>query len=341
MDKINERVANIRLEISNDIPEEHVELLKKYWAYDGNFKLVNQPTKLRNELGMSQMDMTDFVKQYSSLSFYLLCDQCNSMEYKELKSQNQFGHLRSSIKKHGSSYICEHCVKQNYEKQVKKDRMRRDLANNKPCEALEQYNIAIDNKVWESLSEFQNEVLKNALQLNDMVKLKKLYFNKGMQCFKMLFKTLRELEEEKLVFLTTNEFDESRIENYQFLKRLGEKYDHVQKPNTTVDNSSTVQINNQTKELKFKLTVNKNQAHPDSPAYAGTVIFKEKIVIEPGEEYVFGLWNRSNDDLYLSMVPLESIGKLPIQKRLQSLPIPIRKGVEDFLNSIGKGLWLK
>ena len=41
------------------------------------------------------------------------------------------------------------------------------------------------------------------------------------------------------------------------------------------------------------------------------------------------------------MTPLDKMGKLPIQKRLHSLPIPIRKGVEDFLNSIGKGLWLE
>ena len=61
-------------------------------------------------------------------------------------------------------------------------------------------------------------------------------------------------------------------------------------------------IDSETNELKFKLTINENQYHPDSPLHAGTVTFKERIVIEPGVEYIFGLWKSSqreplfNDD---------------------------------------------
>ncbi len=58
-----------------------------------------------------------------------------------------------------------------------------------------------------------------------------------------------------------------------------------------------MQFDNQTNEIKFKITTNKYQKHPDSLAHAGTVTFKEKTIIEPDVKYIFGLWNRSNEEL--------------------------------------------
>jgi hypothetical protein len=102
------------------------------------------------------------------------------------------------------------------------------------------------------------------------------------------------------------------------------------------DNSVT--INSETNELKFKLTINEFQNHPDSPKFAGIVTFKQKITIEPDVEYVFGQWQRANDQLYLTLTPKENMDKLPTQKRISKQPIPIRQSITKFLNNIGENL---
>lgn len=341
MDNIDEIIANIQVKISNDISEEKIEILKKYWEYDENLKLVNQPTQLRKAMGMSQKDLIDLVVDHSAMSFYRFCPECNSMELQNPKSQTQFRGCVSSLKNSYYHFRCMHCKELILEQQEQKKLLQEVERQEELKEKLKAYNVAINEKAWRNLSDFENDVLKHAIQLNDIGELKKYYYGKGLQDYKMLFTALRILEAEKLVFLTTDNRNKNFIENYQYLPRLSAEYEFKQNKEEHTNKGSSVQINNETKEIKFKLTVNKNQVHPDSPAHAGTVTFKEKIVIEPGEEYVFGLWNRANEELYLTMVPLEKIENLPVQKRLQSYPMHIRKGIEDFLNSFGGGLRLE
>lgn len=341
MENLDERIANIQLKISDDISQEHIEILRKYWEFDEDFKLVNQPTPMRKAIGMSQKELIDLVVAHSSMSFYLFCPDCNSMELQNPNSQTQFRGCVSILKKSYYRFKCKHCQSLLFKQQEQQKILQEEERKRELKEKLKEYHLAIDERAWQNLSAFENGVLKHAIQLNDIAELKKYYFGKGMQSYKMMFTALRILEAEKLVFLTMDNWNKNYIENYQYLPRLSAEYEFVQSNEQQNNTGSSVQMNNETKEIKFKLTVNKSQVHSDSPAHAGTVTFKEKIVIEPGEEYVFGLWNRSNEDLYLTMVPLENMENLPVQKRLQSLPIPIRKGVEDFLNSIGKGLWLE
>lgn len=97
-----------------------------------------------------------------------------------------------------------------------------------------------------------------------------------MQCFKMIFTALRILIREKLIFLTTE--SSVRIEDYKFLKRLREEYDYVQKPNTTINDSSTVQINNQTKEIKFKLRSIKMECILTVPHTQERLLLKKKLL---------------------------------------------------------------
>lgn len=341
MGYIQEKIANIQLKISNDISEEKIELLKKYWEYDENFNLVNQPTPLRDAMGMSQKDLLDLVAEHSTMSFYQFCRECNSMELQNPNSQTQFRSCVSSLKRFYDHFMCEYCKKLKSQQIEQQNQIELEKKEHERKEKIKKYHVAISEKVWRNLSAFENGVLKHAIQLNGIAELKQYYFGKGMQAYKMMFTALRILEAEKLVFLTMDNRNKNFIKNYQYLPRLSAEYEFEQNKEQQTNKGSSVQMNNETNEIKFKLTVNKNQVHPDSPAHAGTVTFKEKIVIEPGEEYVFGLWNRANEELYLTMVPLEKMENLPIQKRLQSYPIPIRKGIEDFLNSIGKGLWLE
>jgi len=100
--------------------------------------------------------------------------------------------------------------------------------------------------------------------------------------------------------------------------------------------NNSIGYGKETNTIKLKLTINEYQNHPDSPKFLGIVKFKERIVIEPDVEYIFGHWQRANENLHLSLTPLENMEKLPTQKRVSKLPISIRKVVTDFLNNRGE-----
>lgn len=99
------------------------------------------------------------------------------------------------------------------------------------------------------------------------------------------------------------------IINYRYLDKLTSFKNEISIKEATTKSSFDLDI--ETNELKFRLTTNKDQHYPDRPSHTGTIIFNQKIVIEPGVEYIYGLWKRDNDNLYLTMIPKKNLELLP------------------------------
>ena len=68
------------------------------------------------------------------------------------------------------------------------------------------------------------------------------------------------------------------------------------------------------------------------------ISFKEQIVLKPNVEYIFGQWERANDNLFLTIIPTSEFEKRPSQKSISKLPKLIKHGVHEFLNNIGYNL---
>ncbi|MFV8334257.1 hypothetical protein [Flavobacterium sp. GSP14] len=99
------------------------------------------------------------------------------------------------------------------------------------------------------------------------------------------------------------------IINYRYLDKLTSFKNEISIKEATTTSSFDMDI--ETNELKFKLTTIKDQSYPDSPSHSGIVTFNQKIVIEPGVEYIYGLWKRDNNNLYLTLIPQENLELLP------------------------------
>jgi|GEM_PF-1584142 hypothetical protein len=340
MENHKEKIINPQLMISEACTNRQEEIIRQYWAHNSNFEFRNTPTHIINEYKVKGSQLRSLLRKYSGFEFYLHCDSCNSLEWQKAMSQSNFNSTFSSLKKKHYKFQCEYCKEREYlrfkEERKKQDEERKEMERKRLMEKDRNHQLAIDGKVWNQLPEFENVVLKDAIRINDFQRLSRLYSTKGDFSYKKYLSALRLLNDKDLLILTFDSRNSSIIEKYTFSERLQQEYDFQFKEEKKILSTSEVKYDNQTDELKFRLPINKNQAHPDSPLYAGTVVFKERIIIEPGKEYVFGVWNRADQELFLSMVPLNSLYKSPIQKKLQSLPVPIRKGVEDFLNSIGK-----
>lgn len=325
----NKQIANPQLHLSKNCSDLEKEILKLYWALQED-EFTNTPKLIKKRYSISQSELTQITATHANLSFYLFCKQCNSYEKHEAKSQSAFKTILSQYRsRYNKPFKCDSCKES--------ERKQRELARRKEGETLiNKLENAVINKNWEQLSNFEKEVLKNSLELS-FDDLKKHYFNLlGKVQYIKFIRALEVIEHHDLLALHRDSW-RGWIENHQYIKSLYNAKDLIIIEKTT--HTPQEQSNTTTNGLKLKLTINKERHHPDSPLYAGTITFKEQIIIEPNVEYVFAQWERANNNLYFTLIPTNEFEKLPVQKPISNLPISLQKGITDFLNNMGNHLY--
>lgn len=329
MENTNEIVTNLQLQIADNCTKKEKEIISFYWAFKDN-KFENTLKQLKDRFKITQLELSKIIARQSEVSFYIHCESCNSYEKRLATSRTKYFEIikLKKEKKYHLSFICNHCNKIEQQRVTKE----KEDAHKK---FLQKFEKAIDDKNWNNLSNEEREMLIDCLQM-DFTKLKQKHGGGfGNQSFINLIRILEKIANQNLILLIRNKRN-NYIDSYQYLPRLSELIDEIKLPKKI--NENYVLIKKASNELRFKLTINDHQYHPDSPSYAGTVTFKERIIIEPGVEYIFGMWQRAKDNLYLTMTPIENLDKLPEQKRIGDQPISLQKGIKDFLNNLGKDL---
>ncbi|SDF26637.1 hypothetical protein [Cellulophaga baltica] len=324
----NNKIANLKLEISENCTDKEAEIINQYWELE-EMKFVNMPKAIINKFGLSQSELTKLIGSCSTFSFYVHCNNCNSYENYQAKSKTQFVELIKITRKRSLLlFKCNHCTQQELKRSnLKKAKKHKEL--------IQKLENAINDKNWVHLSKFEKGILVHCLNM-DFKELTKYYGNLlGQSQFILLIKALENIEKHNLLFLNRDPWTRY-IVSFQKSDRLSAFREEISVKEEIKE--SSVEVDSETNELKFKLIIDKNQHHPDSPLYAGTVTFKERIVIEPGVEYIYGLWQRAKDNLYITMTPIENLEKLPIQKRISDQPISLQKGIQNFLSNLGKNI---
>lgn len=324
MENQNEKIANLKLHITKESSELEIKVLEAYWKLD-KLEPINTASVVRKKFNITQYQLTKTYK-LATLSFYIYCEHCNSYESRKAQSHAK---LKEELRKinlgHYNSFKCDYCLEAKRIEVIKKvERLREEQ------EFLKKNNMmkAFKNREWESLSYFQRSILHKSINLdiNNLIK----YF-KTKQDYTFYWRTLYHLDNLHLIKLVKN--DSNFIENIEFLEELKESF--YFNPD---EQKSKAEFNSETNELKLKLTVDNERIHPDSPVYAGTITFKEKIVLKANVEYIFGQWERANNNMFLTLTPMNELDKRPTQKTISRLPISIKKGVNIFLRNMGKTL---
>lgn len=328
METANNKIANLKVEISENCTEKEIEIIKVYWELE-EIKFVNTPKQIIEKFELSQRELSKLIASCSTLSFYVPCKNCNSYENHQAKSKTQFVEL---IKKAGinsrSIFKCCDCILQEHEKLNLEKAKKQD-------ELIQKFENAITDKNWRNLSKFEKGILVNCLTMN-FKKLTNHYGNQlGQSQFILLIKALENIANQNLLLLERDRRT-NYIVGFQKLERLSDFSEEIFVQEEISE--SSVEVDSETNELKFKLVINKNQYHPDSPTHAGTFTLKERIVLEPDVEYIYGFWPRANECLYVTMTPLKNLEKLPTQKRISDYPISLQTGIQDFLRNLGKKL---
>lgn len=332
MENQHQKIANINLLISEDCSEEDKKIIQLYWQLQET-EFLNTPKSIKQKFNIRQSVLNRLNNTYALVSMYILCDSCNSYEKHHATSQSKFKEIirLKEENRYPGFYNCEYC-KEVQQKQLDLEQQKKNR------ELLVKLKDAVENKNWKNLSNFDKAVLKNSLEMN-FDELKSHYGSKlGYSNFIQLIRALENIEHQNLLILHRQSWN-NYISSYQYIAKLVEHKDEIKiKQNAQNKPKNSVKMNTETNELKFKLTINEFQNHPDSPKFAGLVTFKQKIIIEPNVEYVFGQWQRTNDQLYLTLIPKENMGNSPSQKRVSNTPIHIRKGITEFLNYLGENL---
>jgi hypothetical protein len=326
MENQNEKIANLQVLISENCAKKEKEIINFYWEFKDT-EFVNTPKQVKEVFEISKTDLTKIIATHSKISFYMYCESCNSFENQQVQSRTKYLEIIKAKRQrnHPFAYKCDHCERLE-QKKVSKEK---EEAHKK---LLQEFDNAIESENWNNLTNFEREILSSCLEMN-FHQLKKKYGGQlGKKSFIKLIRALEKIASQNLIHLIRNGRD-NYINDYQHLARLTEFKDEIKVSKKITP--SYGKTHNESNELKFKLTINEHQNHPDSPLHAGTVTFKERIVIEPGVEYIFGLWQRAHENLYLTMTPIENLEKLPIQKRISSQPISLREGITDYLNNLG------
>lgn len=327
MENQNIKIANLKVLVSENCSEIEKEIINYYWEFK-EYVNLHSSKQVVEKFGIRYTELHTIIARHSKLSFDYLCEHCNKYESHIIKSITKYNEITKvkRQRKDPLEFKCTHCTRLHEEKVIQEKKG----AQKKMMQKLEE---AIASKNWINLNNFEREVLKTSLAMN-FVELSKKYWDLlGKETYIKFIRALENIAKENLIILSRNSYN-NRINDYEYLSNLSDFKDEIHSPKKITP--SSVQIDSETNELKFKLTINENQYHPDSPLHAGTVTFKERIVIEPGVEYIFGLWNRANENLHLTMIPLENLEYTAQTKRISKQPISLQQGITDFLNTMGK-----
>jgi hypothetical protein len=301
----NEKIAKLQLQISEKCTDKEKSIFELYWKFNG-LEFLNTAKSIRDRFELSQNQLNKLISSCGLLLFSIPCGACAKFDDFQVSNRSDFKSIikQALTSSTTSTYKCSFCKSREQEKAYLKCVQVKKIIN----QNLEK---AIEAKNWQNLSNFQKGILLNCFKMN-YAELKKHYRAILSQDKWMLFiESLEALESYNLLILQRDSTKKEVI-NFHFFDKLPSFKDEISIKKATT--KSSFEMDPETNELKFKLTTNKDQHYPDSPLYSGKVIFNQKIVIEPGVEYIYGLWKRANNNLYLTMIPIENLDLLPSYK---------------------------
>lgn len=324
MENSFKKIENIQLQILENCAEKEVAIINAYWKLE-EMKFVNMPKNIKEEFDISLSELTKLIASYSTLFLFIHCENCNSYEKHQAKSKTQFTALLKKAKINARPIIkCSWCRQQELE-------LFNMEEQNKQKERFEKFNNAINDKNWNNLKKFERDILVNSISMS-FNELKKHYGNQlGQSQFILFIKALENIEDQNLLFFIRDPWT-NYIIDFHKSDRLMDYRSEITVQEEIKE--SIVEVDSETNELKFKLVINNNHYHPDSPTHGGTFTPKERIVLEPDVEYIYGFWPRANECLYVTMTPLKNLEKLPTQKRISDYPISLQKEIQNYLRKL-------
>ena len=241
METTNNKIANLKVEISENCTEKQVEIISLYWEIE-EMKFVNMPKQIIEKFELSQSELSKLIASHSTLFLFIHCENCSSYEKQQAKSKTQFLEL---IKKTSTRsrllFKCNHCTQQEIKKLNLEKAKKQD-------ELIQKFENAITDKNWRNLSKFEKGILVNCLTMN-FKKLTNHYGNQlGQSQFIRFIKALENIANQNLLLLERDRRT-NYIVGFQKLERLSDFSEEIFVQEEVSE--SSVEVDSETNELKF------------------------------------------------------------------------------------------
>ena len=297
------------------------EIVLNYWEHNESLKFINQSYQVRAKFNIEQNVLIKLVKTYSKFTFYSYCSFCDSYEFNSATSQFNFNKQLSKCRSVLSPYQCHNCKKNAEDEIAIVLAKKRELLKEKQTKA-------INEKRWQELDFFLNELLSNCLDY-DLKTLKKIYWDKlGKSMYWKLFKGLNTLE--YFFLLTLKKEPNGYVSDYKCIPKLRKNFKLLTEYKAPNEGSKS-DINSEANELK--LTVNDYKKKPGSSIFTGVFTLSKRVVLDSGVEYSFAQLARENNSLFIVMTPSNRIISSSQKANLKT-PIILKDALKDFLSTI-------
>lgn len=183
---------------------------------------------------------------------------------------------------------------------------------------------AIVEESWTLLNNLELNILKGMLSFQDFKAFTKSEHPKYEK--KFFWRTIFRLDSLFLIHLIKN--SNNSITDYKFLPNLKESVDLLKlKPHKRLANQPL-------DKLSFRLAKNRTLNEYDETIYSGIITFKQEITITPNTKYSYGVWEKENGDMHISIISLDELKNTPKQSRIECEPVHIQEVIKEYFRAI-------
>jgi len=289
------------------------QIIQKYWVYQTN-KFPNKPKRIILEYNLTYRKLRDINTKFSVVTAIRNCLECNKIIEYTVSSHYDFS---SSV--YWNS-ICKSCRDEQHKERRKIEAKKVQLKEESRRKKLE---AGIENRAWE---EFTDKELRLILKIIDNPDTSTIGFKKSLYNYKEGWTLLYKANEQCLLDVDLNTTG-NEVLYFHFSKNLKPILEKLLYPKINSEEHHSVNWS----RLSFKLKKNKNKFNKDSPTFGGTVEFKRDLFIKAGTECLYGVWPRSDDNMWIAITPLQEVIASK-NTSLDNLPVHVRDVLKKLLN---------
>jgi len=299
------------LEVDSSTENQFLSIINEYWEIVGN-KFVNLPSSIEIKYDIDRQILLDIIQKNSVLKLFANCINCEVTISGFTKSQSDFKSKLRSF----DTLKCTDCKQKESVRVIELQKKQDNYVKNRML-------LAITEQRWEQLNEMEFNILKSMLQFQDFKAFTKSEHPKYEK--KFFWRTIFHLEGLFLIYLKKSEtgFIIGYKTLFELKERIGElKIKKVKTEHVILD------------KLNFRLVKNKIFNEFDESEFSGIITFNQEIILKPNTKYSYGVWNKLNGDMHISIIPLNELESKPKQHSLSNEPIHIQEALREYYKYI-------
>jgi len=269
----------LKTKFKKNLDEKTIEIINSYWKIENGI-FINSPTKLRNELNITQPKLNSIVKKNSETKLYIDdCIQCkkNPIIIPVTSQSNAKKEIENTLFRCGT---CDNSLKyvlNEYE-----------YSKRKSLELI----YAFKCKYWTKLTEEELNVLKKIIEYDDYRLFWKDFIQKDKNYY---YPIIHKLNRFSLIDVQRNPINE-RASTVNFLAGLKKELG-IKRKNKNIHTESS---------LNFYLPKRAQTKNTD-PNFSKRIVFDQNIVIKAGTEYICSVWYNLDGSINFKMKSMDDL----------------------------------